>query len=345
MKKIVEFLKQHIAMCITACLAIALIIAVAAVFAPKGRRGAKPGLVVVSPHPKAFIIPLIKEFENETGIKTEVISLGTSAALKRITEDKDVDVLWGGSLLSVSTFEDAFYAYTTPNREAFDKNYESVDRRITCFTLVPSVIMINTDLIGDIEVKGYKALLDPKLKGRIAFADPGSSSSSFEHLVNMLYAMGEGDPEKGFGYVEAFCKNLDGVLLSSSSEVYEGVANGKYTVGLTFEEAAVTMLNSGKHISIVYMEEGVVFTPDGICISRLSERKPEAEAFVDFMTSNNAQGFITANLGRRSVRTDITESGIVAPYESIKRIEVPKDSVIAGKEDWIARFGRLFKAR
>jgi iron(III) transport system substrate-binding protein len=203
--------------------------------------------------------------------------------------------------------------------------------------------MINTDLIGDIEVKGYKDLLDPRLKGRIAFASPERSSSSFEHLVNMLYAMGEGDPENGFEYVKAFCENLDGVLLSSSSEVYEGVANGKYTVGLTFEEAAVTMLKSDKHISIVYMEEGVVFTPDGICISKLSERKPEARAFVDFMTSKNAQRFITANLGRRSVRTDIVESGIIAPYDSIKRIEVNKDRVITSKDGWIARFCEIFK--
>ncbi len=43
--------------------------------------------------------------------------------------------------------------------------------------------------------------------------DPSTSSSASEHLINMLYAMGDGDPEKGWDYVRKFCENLDGVLL------------------------------------------------------------------------------------------------------------------------------------
>ncbi len=46
-----------------------------------------------------------------------------------------------------------------------------------------------SDLIGDISVEGYEDLLAPRLRGRIAYASPRNSSSSFEHLVNMLYAL------------------------------------------------------------------------------------------------------------------------------------------------------------
>ena len=337
-----DFFKRYKAIFITALVAVAFICAVALFFKLSSKPEKQPDLVVVSPHPTAFVIPLIKEFENETGIKTEVISLGTSDALKRIMNDKNVDVLWGGSILTVSSYADKFFACEIENREHFEDRFDSVDDRITCFTLVPSVIMINTDLIGDIEVNGYEDLLNSELKGRIAFANPGKSSSSFEHLVNMLYAMGENNPENGFEYVEKFCKNLNGTLLNSSSAVYEGVANGEFTVGLTFEEAAITMLQSNKHVSIVYMEEGVVFTPDGIYVSNESERKDYAEEFVKFMTSENAQRFIAANLGRRSVRDDVTESGLVVPYSEINTIEVQKENVIASKDTWIAEFNRLF---
>ena len=41
-------------------------------------------LVVVSPHPTEFMIPLVQEFENETGIKVELISCGTSAAIQNV---------------------------------------------------------------------------------------------------------------------------------------------------------------------------------------------------------------------------------------------------------------------
>ena len=281
-------------------------------------------LVVVSPHPMDFMIPLIREFENETGIAVELYSRGTAEAIESIRTNPDVDVLWGGSLLTVGPYIDSFYEYRY-------------------FSNVPSVIMINKDLIGDIKIEGYADLLNPELKGQIAYADPGKSSSSFEHLVNMLFAMGEGDPDAGWDYVGQLTQNLGGVLLGSSSAVYQGVANGEFKVGLTFEEAAVTMLKNDKHIGIVYMTEGVVSTPDGICISKNSSRLDRAKCFADFMTSRNAQRFMASDLGRRSVRTDVEASGMVIPFSEINSISVDKETVVSSKDAWLERFDALAK--
>lgn len=74
-------------------------------------------------------------------------------------------------------------------------------------------------------------LLNPELKGKIVFADPQASSSSFEHLVNMLYAMGTDGQPNGWDYVREFCKQLPNGCVNSSSAVYKGVADGEYAVG------------------------------------------------------------------------------------------------------------------
>ena len=108
--------------------------------------------------------------------------------------------------------------------------------------------MVNTRLLGDLTIEGYEDLLNPELKGRIAMCSPSSSSSAWEQLINMLYAMGEGEPEEGWDYVEEFIANLDGVLLESSSEVYQGVADGRFTVGLTFEEGAAHYVAEGQPV-------------------------------------------------------------------------------------------------
>ena len=300
-------------------------------------------LVVVSPHPTEFVIPLVQEFENETGIKVELVSCGTSAAIQNIINNEDIDVLWGGSFLAVGPYKDYFYAYRTPNKDAFMEEYQNAEDEITCFSNVPSVIMINTDVIGDIKVEGYEDLLQEELKGQIAFTDPSKSSSSFEHLVNMLYAMGEGDPNKGWDYVEKFIANLDGNLLESSSDVYNGVANGTFKVGLTFEEAAFTMIQNDKHIDIVYMSEGVVSTPDGIYINKASSRIDNAKVFVDFMTSRDAQRFMASDLGRRSVRIDVETSSLVIPLSKIKSIEVDKYLVMTRKESWLEIFTTIYR--
>ncbi|MCR5656896.1 MAG: extracellular solute-binding protein [Butyrivibrio sp.] len=298
-------------------------------------------LVVVSPHPTEFMIPLIQEFENETGIAVELKNSGTSDAINEIISDSGTDILWGGSVLSVGPYEDYFYSYETPNRVDFMEEYADFSDKITCFTNVPSVLMINEDVIGDIEINGYEDLLQDELKGQIAFADPSKSSSSFEHLVNMLYAMGDGNPDKGWDYVDALLKNLDGVLLDNSSEVYKGVANGKFKVGLTFEEAAFTMLKAGSHVKIIYMSEGVVSTPDGIYINKNSSRIENAKKFVDFMTSKDAQRYIANNLGRRSVREDVIGASMLIPIYEMLSCDADRQEVIENKQKWLDTFTGL----
>ena len=307
----------------------------------KSSTAADKKVVVVSPHPVEFMKPLLNEFETETGITVEIIKSGTSEAVERIRDGEAIDVLWGGSVLSVGSYEDLFAEYRTVNRKAFADDFKNMPDTMTCFTDVPSVLIVNTDLVGDIEINGYEDLLNPRLNGKIAFANPARSSSSFEHLTNMLYAMGDGDPENGWDYAEQFASRLKGNFVGSSSEVYKGVAGGKYIVGLTFEEAAVTMLKSGKHVKIVYMEEGVVSTPDGLYINKNAPDRDNAEAFVDFMTAVDTQNFITKELGRRSVRIDVPESELVAPKKEVNIIKVDPDRVKNNKDKWVEKFVAL----
>ena len=300
-------------------------------------------IVVVSPHPVEFMKPLINEFETETGIMVRIVQCGTSKALEMIEDGEKVDVLWGGSITTVGSYGNFFLPYRTGNYDNFAAEFKDAGDSITCFTDVPSVIMINTDLVSEDQIKGYADLLKPEFRGKIAFADPARSSSSFEQLTNMLYAMGGGDPEKGWDYVEGFTKQLDGMLLDSSSEVYQGVASGKFQVGLTFEEAAITMLKSGAHVKIVYMEEGVVSTPDGVYICKNTENADSAKIFVDFMTSFEAQQVISKDLGRRSVRSDVESSKLVTSKESINIIDVDRKRVVTNNKTWISRFTDLYR--
>ena len=105
-----------------------------------------------------------------------------------------------------------------------------------------------------------------------------------QHLVNMLYAMGNGNPDNGWAYVEKLCGNLDGKLLSGSSAVYKGVADGEYTVGLTFEEGGAKYVADGAPVKLVYMKEGVISKPDGIYIIKNAKHMENAKKFIDFIT-------------------------------------------------------------
>ncbi|NOU73026.1 hypothetical protein GC098_16635 [Paenibacillus sp. LMG 31458] len=51
-------------------------------------------------------------------------------------------------------------------------------------------LLVNKKLIGDIKIEGYEALLNPKLKGKIAFTDPSKSSTGLTIIANILQTVG-----------------------------------------------------------------------------------------------------------------------------------------------------------
>ncbi|MBQ6994699.1 MAG: extracellular solute-binding protein [Lachnospiraceae bacterium] len=302
-------------------------------------------LVVYTPHPTTFIQPIIEEFEKITGITVEVISKSSGDLLRNIEIRENfpqADIMWGGSIFTVSSYAQYFDVYITENEAAIQSAFLNKEGNMTRFSDVPSIIMVNTDLIGDIEIKGYQDLLKPELKGRIAYANPATSSSSFEQLINMLYACGKGQPEDGWEYVEQLCKNIDGNLLESSSAVYNGVANGEYIVGLTFEEAAANLKKAGKHVDIIYMEEGVISTPDGVYLVKEAQHKENAKEFMNFLTGYQVQYMISQNLERRSVRNDIPEVLDLPLKKEITMRYANNKEVLEKKEEWIMRFEEIY---
>ena len=302
-------------------------------------------LVIYCPHPLEFINPIVSEFEERTGTRVYVKTGGTGELLRMVEQQEEprCDIFWGGSLSTTIPKAELFSPYTSVNEGMVQPEFRNRQGNMTRFTDIPSVLMVNTNLIGDIPVEGYQDLLRPELKGKIAMCDPATSSSAYEHLINMLYAMGEGDPEAGWDYVRAFCENLDGKLLGGSSQVYRGVAEGRFAVGLTFEEGAAHYVAAGGPVKLVYMKEGVVSTPDCVCIVKGSRHMEQAREFVDFVTGKDAQTVISGSLDRRSVRIDVEEPDYLPDKSQIHMIQADASVVWENKKQWLERFAEIFE--
>ncbi|MBS4206573.1 ABC transporter substrate-binding protein [Bacillus sp. FJAT-50079] len=303
-------------------------------------------LVIYSPNSEDIINTLIPMFEKESGVKVELISAGTGELIKRIQSEKDnpyADIMFGGSKAQALGYPELFEEYVSKNNDDMLPDHRNVDGFLTPYIADGSVILVNTDLIGDIKIEGYEDLLNPELKGKIAAADPASSSSAFAQLTNMLKAMG-GDytSDKGWDYVGKLIENLDGKVASGSGAVHKGVADGEYVVGLTYEDPSASYVRDGAPVKIVYPKEGAVFLDAGVEIIKGSKNLDNAKKFIDFITSKEAQDAFGTQLTNRPLRTDVELGDHMTPLADINIIEEDEDYVKEHRDDIVKKYIDVF---
>ncbi|REJ26451.1 MAG: iron ABC transporter substrate-binding protein [Caldibacillus debilis] len=303
-------------------------------------------LVVYSPNSENMVNLLIPMFEQETGIKVELISAGTGELIKRLQSEKDnpyADILFGGSKAQVLNYPDLFEKYVSKNDEYMLEGHKNVDGFLTPYVADGSVLLVNTDLAGDIEINGYKDLLNPKLKGKIIGADPLSSSSAFAHLTNMLLAMGGYESDEAWDYVKQLITNMEGKVASGSQAVHKSVADGEYVVGLTYEDpAAGYLLDGAKNLKVVYMEEGTVFLDAGVEIVKGAKHLENAKKFVDFVTSKEAQDALGQQLTNRPLRKDVTLGDHMKPLDQIHVIYEDEEYVKNNRDKILEKYQEIY---
>lgn len=287
-------------------------------------------LVVYTSHKEEVYGPIIKEFEACYGILVEVVNGGSATLLERIKSENQTgpaDVMFGGGVDLLSAYSDCFESYEVKGAEFLSTPFRDENNKWTAFSSLPIVIIYNNKLVYVNSVPmGWADLLEEKWKGKIAFADPGKSGTSYTSLVTLLQVMSGMDNSE---CMQKFKDNLDGKILDGSGEVLDTVAAGTRLIGVTLEEAALKRQASGADISIVYPSEGTSAVPDGCAIVKGSTHLENAQTFLDFIVSYDVQLMLAETCSRRPVR-----SGIQINDERLKNAfkELEYDLKWAGEE-------------
>ena len=277
------------------------------------------------------LLSIIPVFEEQTGIKVKVESIGTGDCMKRIgseiaQEYSTFDLMYGGSLANYVANADLFQDYVSDQDQYLMDAYKNTRGYCTNYTIDGSVLLVNTDMLKElgIEVNGYADLIQPELKGKIISADPANSSSAFQCLIGMLYGMGNGDPmsKEAWDFIDKFLVNLDGKVASSSSQVYNGVANGEYAVGLSYEDPCVELQAKGEQpVKVVYAVEGTIFPGESVQIIKGAPHMENAKKFVDFVLSEESQNAVASTICLRPLRAGVPTNEKMIPSDEIKQFD------------------------
>lgn len=286
-----------------------------AVFAPDDSRR----LVVYTSHKQEVYWPIIKEFEERTGIWVEIVPGGTNESLERIARESGsptADVMFGGGVESLESYRDCFTPYVCSEAASIQPQYRASDDLWTPFSSLPVVLIYNAKLVAPEQVTKWTDLFNTRFQGRIAFTDPGKSGSCFTGLVTLLEAV-DGNHED---VLHAFADALEGRQLDSSGLVLTTVAEGTNLVGVTLEETALQRIAAGDDIVLVYPADGTSCVPDGSALIKGAAHEDNAKLFLDYTVSRDVQQLLAEHFYRRSVRTDVEPAANLPAQEDIPLI-------------------------
>lgn len=271
-------------------------------------------LVIYTSHKAQVYQPIIQEFEERTGIWVELVTGGTAELLDLIQKEQEepqADVLFGGGVESVAAYQECFADYRSAGQKYLPEGYRENNPMFwTPFSALPVVLIYNTQLVEPELLTGWADLSRPEFRGKVAFADPNRSGSSFTALMTCFF-VGSDD------YVQMLAESLDGKQLESSSEVLTTVADGTSLVGVTLEETALRKIAEGANIGMVYPVDGTSAIPDGTTIIRKAPHEENARRFVDFTLSYDVQSRLGSTFYRRSVREDVPEDADMTPLAEL----------------------------
>ena len=318
--------------------------------APKATPTAAPKevskkLVVYSPNSEGLMKATIPLFEQKYGIKVEVIQAGTGELIKRLQSEKQAtyaDVMFGGSLSQFISNKDLFENYVSPNDKNVVEAYRNTSGFTTSYVLDGSVLIVNKNLAGSMKIDSYADLLNPELKGKIATADPASSSSAFAQLTNILLAKGGYENKDAWDYVEKLFTNINGKIKSGSSAVYKSVADGEMAVGLSYEDPSAALVRDGAPVKIVYPTEGAVFLPATASIVKGAKNLDNAKLFIDFIISEEVQNIYGTTLTNRPVVTNAKVGTYMTPLKDIKTIVEDGNYVNTNKSALVEKYKAVF---
>lgn len=260
-----------------------------------------PDVVLYCALDRNFSEPLIKEFEEKTGLVVDANydleaskSVGLFERIKREMPNPRCDVFWNNELMLTIRLKqlEALQAYKSPNAEDIPEGFRDPDGYWTGFAARARVFIVNRDLLKDrTPPSSYKDLFDPAWKGECGMARPLTGTTAthgtilFQHLE-----------EKGVRDFFSRVLANEAIFTPGNAHVMRNVREGKYTFGFTdtddYNVAATDMENGKKRwpVDVIYPDQGegelgTLVIPNSVSMIKGAPHPEAARKLIDFILS------------------------------------------------------------
>src|SRR5688572_25604553 len=275
-------------------------------------------------------------------IKITPVRGSTGAMMQRIKAEAGApkaDIFWSGGFAVLRLYKEFFLPYQSPEYTTLQPTYRDSAGLWAGTNAHVMVIMVNKRALkGDPMPRTWSDLANPRWKDRLVVSDPEKTSSSLATLWGIEQSLGK-EPLKGIA------KNA--TIVSTASQVFDGVAKGEFAVGMTMEYAAQEYVAGGnKDIEVVYPAEGTYIAPEGMALVKGGPNPADAKKFYDYLASAQAQEMLVKKFFRRPIREDVDTTRIGLPaVGTFKLTQTDDQKLSAGQPAFIASWKEMVAAK
>jgi iron(III) transport system substrate-binding protein len=238
------------------------------------------------------------EFSKATGIKVVQTHLGTGEALARLKAEASnpkTDIWWGGTgdpflAASEEKLLDTYRpAYTKDLYDWSVRQYDMSNNTVGAFYTSFIGMGWNEETLAKKKLaapKCWSDLIDPKYKGEIEMAHPGSSGGAYTIVAGLIQLMGE---DAAFDYMKKLHKNITSYTKSSQAQA-KNVARGEAGIGISFLFGFEEERQAGfKSVKSAAPCEGTAYELGGIALIKGSRNGENAKKYYDWLMSPTGQ--------------------------------------------------------
>jgi iron(III) transport system substrate-binding protein len=291
--------------------------------------------------PVALAQQLAERFQQQTGIKVQLLRTGGQAVLRRLQQEAsagrpgaDVITMSDGGAANGLAKQGLFEPFRP---EGFDKVVDDArDREGRWIAQRLSIvgIPVRTDKVKDVPTT-WSDLKHPKYKGVMVMPDPSFTAIQLV-VVGML------SRTLGWDFYKALRAN-DTMIVQGHQQVFSTMQQGERIIGA--EGADPRSFADGQEVPnqrLVYPTEGVFIVSSPTAVIKGARNPNAAKLFAQFMISPAAQRMI-AEGGIHAARVDVAPPPGQPALSEVKFIPVDLDLIEERGRELKARFAEIFQ--
>jgi len=261
---------------------------------------------------------LIIRFEEETGILVNYQTAESNEALYSLLKSGagDYDVIVPSDYMISQLIEEDMLEPLNydniPNFSLVDGRFKSLpydpENRYTVPYAWGTVgIIYNAEMV-DGPITSWSALFDDKYAGNVLMFrnSRDAMATALSYLGYSLNTTDEGELREAFQLLQS-AKNRGVYQSFVMDEIFQKLEGGNAAIGAYYAGDYLTMLENNENLRFVVPEEGSNWFMDAMCVLKGAPHKEEAEAWINFIASNEASMANMDYIGYASPNTQVLE--------------------------------------